>query len=141
SLQAGVQRDGIGLLLALTDARVRGRRVADVTVGGRAMPAIEADLAPAGRVVVAFDPVTGLMMYQRYGGADGDAATEETFSDYREVQGLQIAHHASVKREGQPPIQRIVRTFELNVPLEPGLFKKPVRLGHAFDFASAPQAR
>jgi zinc protease len=141
SLQAGVQRDGIGLLLALADARVRGRRVADVTLGGRAMPAIEADLAPAGRVVVAFDPVTGLMLYQRYGGADGEATTEETFSDYRQVQGLQVAHHASVKREGQPPIQRIVRTFELNVPLEPGLFKKPVSLGHAFDLASVPQAR
>jgi zinc protease len=125
ALQAGVQRDGVGLLLALADERVRGRRVPDVTLGGRAMPAIEADLTPAGRVVVAFDPVTGLMLYQRYGGADGEAATEETFSDYRKVQGLQVAHHASVKREGQPPVQRIVRTFELNVPLAPGLFKRP----------------
>jgi hypothetical protein len=125
ALQAGVQRDGVGLLLALADERVRGRRVPDVTLGGRAIPAIEADLTPAGRVVVAFDPVTGLMLYQRYGGADGEAATEETFSDYRKVQGLQVAHHASVKREGQPPVQRIVRTFELNVPLAPGLFKRP----------------
>ena len=127
SLQSGVQRDGIGLLLALADGRIKSRRVADVTIGGRVLPAIEADLAPAGRVTIAFDPSTGLLAYQRYGGADGEPTTEETFADYRPVQGLQVAHHASVRREGQPPIERVVRTFELNVPLDPGFFKKPIR--------------
>ncbi len=127
SLQSGVQRDGIGLLLALVENRIKSRRVADVTLAGRALPAIEADLAPAGRVTIAFDPSTGLLAYQRYGGTDGEPTTEETFSDYRPVQGLQVAHHASVRREGQPPIQRVVRTFELNVPLDPGFFKKPTR--------------
>ena len=125
SLQAGVQRDGIALLLALAEDRVTGRRVPDVTLGGRALPAIEADLAAAGRVTIAFDPATGLLAYQRYGGADGEPATEETFTDYRPVQGLQIAHHATVRREGQPPIQRVVRTFEVNVPLDAAFFKKP----------------
>lgn len=127
SLQSGVQRDGIGLLLALADNRVKSKRVADVTIGGRALPAIEAELAAAGRVTIAFDPSTGLLAYQRYGGANGEPTTEETFSDYRAVQGLQVAHQASVRREGQPPIQRIVRTFELNVPLDPEFFKKPTR--------------
>ncbi|MBA3641754.1 MAG: insulinase family protein [Acidobacteria bacterium] len=125
SLQAGVQRDGIGLLLALAENRIQGRRVPDVTVEGRPMPAIEADLAAAGRVTIAFDPSTGLLAYQRYGGAAGEPVTVETFTDYRPVQGLQIAHHASVRREGQPPLQRIVRTFEVNVPLEAAFFKKP----------------
>jgi zinc protease len=125
ALQAGVQRDGIGLLLALADDRIPGRRVADVTVAGRVMPAIEADLAAAGRVTIAFDPTTGLLAYQRYGGANGEPTTEETFTDYRPVHGLQVAHHASVRREGQPPLQRVVRTFELNVPLDAAFFKKP----------------
>ena len=139
ALQSGVQRDGIGLLLALADDRVRGRRVADVTLGGRVMPAIEADLAAAGRVTLAFDPATGLLAYQRYGGGEGEPTTEETFSDYREVQGLQVAHRASVRREGQPPVQRIVRTFEYNVPLDPDLFKKPApRLSALSSQLSAP---
>ena len=125
SLQAAVQRDGIGLLLALADGRIEGTRVADVTRGGKALPAIEVDLAAAGRVIVAFDPDTGLMAYQQYGGVPGEPKSEETFSEYRPVQGLQVAHQASVRREGQPPIQRIVRTFELNVPVDPALFKKP----------------
>lgn len=126
SLQAGVQRDGIALLLALADDRIQARRVPDVTVKGRPMPAIEADLA-AGRVTIAFDPSTGLLAYQRYGGSAGEPTTEETFTDYRPVQGLQIAHHASVRREGQPPLQRIVRTFEVNVPLDAAFFKKPAQ--------------
>ena len=127
SLQASVQRDGIGLLLALADNRVQARRVADVSMGGRDMPAIEADLAAAGRVIIGFDPTSGLLAYQRYGGSAGEPSTEETFSDYRPVHGLQVAHHASVRREGQPPLQRIVRTFEINVPLDPAFFKKPTR--------------
>ena len=127
SLQAGVQRDGIGLLLALADNRVEGRRVADVTVGGRALPAIEADLAAAGRVTIAFDASTGLLAYQRYGGTDGEPVTEETFTDYRAVQGLQVAHEAAVRREGQPPLRRVIRTFELNVPIDAAFFKKPTR--------------
>ena len=84
-------------------------------------------LAAAGRVTIAFDPATGLLAYQRYGGAAGEPTTEETFTDYRSVKGLQIAHHASVRREGQPPLQRTIRTFEVNVPLDPAFFKKPTR--------------
>ncbi|HVJ28134.1 MAG TPA: pitrilysin family protein [Vicinamibacterales bacterium] len=126
ALQAGVQRDGIGLLLALAENRIKGRRVPDVTVDGRPMPAIEADLAAAGRVTIAFDPSTGLLAYQRYGGA-GEPTTEETFTDYRPIKGLQVAHQASVRREGQPPLQRSVRTFEVNVPLDSAFFKKPTR--------------
>lgn len=127
SLQSGVQRDGIALLLALAENRIQGRRVSDVTLEGRAMPALEADLAAAGRVTIAFDPSTGLLAYQRYGGVDGEPTTEETFTDYRPVQGLQVAHQASVRREGQLPLKRIVRTFELNVPIEAAFFKKPAR--------------
>lgn len=124
-LQGGVQRDGIGLLLALADDRVRGKSVPHVTVGGRPLPAIEVELAAVGKVIIGFDPVTGLMAYQQYGGSGDEPKTEETFTDYRVVQGLQVAHQASVRREGQLPIQRRVKTFELNVPLDPQLFKKP----------------
>jgi zinc protease len=125
ALQGAVERDGIGLLLALADDRLRGRRVQDVTLGPQALPAIEVDLAAAGRVTIGFDPITGLMVYQQYGAVGGEPRTEETFTDYRAVQGLQVAHQASVRREGQPPIQRIVHTFELNVPLDAAFFKKP----------------
>ncbi|HJR59792.1 MAG TPA: pitrilysin family protein [Vicinamibacterales bacterium] len=125
SMEAGVQRDIVALLLALAEKRVVGRRVADVSVGGTPMPALEVNLTSAGRVTLVFDPVTGLLASQRYGGDGGDLATEETFSDYRSVQGLQVAWRATLRREKNPPFQRLVRTFEINVPLEASFFKKP----------------
>jgi predicted Zn-dependent peptidase len=125
--QAGVQRDTVALLLALVDKRVKGRRIADVNVDGGVMPALEVDLSPAGRVTLVFDPATGLLVHQRYGGDAGEPATEERFSDYRPVQGLQVAHRATVRRESSPPFDRVVRTFEINVPIEPSFFKKPSR--------------
>ncbi len=124
-MEAGVQRDTVALLLALAEQRVPCRRVADVTVGGTAMPALEADLKSAGRLTLVFDGTTGLLTSQRYGGAAGEPSTEETFSDYRLVQGVQVAHRATVRREKNPPFQRLVRTFEINVPIEPSFFKKP----------------
>jgi zinc protease len=125
SMQAGIQRDTVALLLALADKRVASRRVADVDVKGTAMPAIEVTLPSAGLVTLVFDPETGLLDQQRYGGADGEPATEETFSDYRSIQGLQVAHRATLRRDRNPPFERIVRTFEINVPIESTFFRKP----------------
>jgi zinc protease len=125
SMAAGVQRDTVALLLALAEEKVVGRRVADVDVGGTPMPALEVELSSAGRVILVFDPATGLLVSQRYGGEGGDLATEETFSDYRSVQGLQVAYRATLRRDKNPPFERLVRTFEINVPLEAAFFKKP----------------
>ncbi len=124
AMQAGVQRDTVALLLALADKRITGRRVADVTVDGAPMPALEVDLSAAGRVTLVFDPKSGLLVHQRFGG-DGEPLTDERFSEYRPVQGLQVAHRATVRRENAPPFDRIVRTFEINVPIDPTFFKKP----------------
>jgi hypothetical protein len=124
-MEAGVQRDTVALLLALAERRVPCRRIADVDVDGTAMPALEADLKSAGRVTLVFHPTTGLLTSQRYGGEAGEPATEEKFSDYRPMQGVLVAYRATVRREKNPPFQRIVRTFEINVPIEPTFFDKP----------------
>jgi predicted Zn-dependent peptidase/outer membrane lipoprotein-sorting protein len=125
SMEAGVQRDTVALLLALTDGRVRARRVADINVGRTPMAALEVDLTSAGTVTLLFDPQTMLLASQRYGGHDGEPETEETFSDYRPVNGLQVAHRATLRRQKNPPFERIVRTFEINVPVEATFFRKP----------------
>ncbi len=124
-MEASIQRDTVGLLLALIDKRVAGQRLSDVQFDGKACPALEVQLNPAGRVVLIFDPATGLLVQQRYGGDATEAATEERFSDYRQVDGLQVAHRAILKRANNPPVERLVRTFEINVPIEASFFKKP----------------
>lgn len=125
SMRAAVQRDTVALLLAVADDKVPARRVADVTVDAQKMPALEVDLKPAGSVTLVFDPATGLLVRQRYGGDADEPRTEEVFSDYRPVEGLQVAHRATFTRELSPPFERIVRTFEINVPIESAFFKKP----------------
>jgi predicted Zn-dependent peptidase len=124
-LQATVQRDQLGLLLALHDNRVHGRRLPDVRFENTMMPVLEVELAAAGRLTMLFDPATGLLAAQRYGGTPGDPPTEETFLDYRPVQGMQVAHTVRVRVEGQPPFERTIRSIDFNVPVDPALFVKP----------------
>ena len=124
-LQATVQRDQLGLLLALHDNRVHGRRLPDVRFENTMMPVLEVELATAGRLTMLFDAATGLLAAQRYGGTPGDPATEETFLDYRPVQGMQVAHTVRVRVQGQPPFERTIRSIDFNVPVDPALFMKP----------------
>ena len=125
ALQASVQRDTVSLLLALHDGKINGRRVSDVTIDGMACPTLEVDLVPAGRLTLMFHPKTGLLVSQRYGGSAGNPLTVETFSDYRDVQGLKVAHRIRVRVEGQPPIERVNQSIDFNVAVEPSLFHKP----------------
>lgn len=124
SLRAGVQRDTVALLLALADGKVRAKRTADVTVKGDALAALDVELPGSGSMTLLFDQ-NGLLHQLRYGGAGGEPPTEETFSDYRAVDGVQVAYQLSVKRDGQFPIRRTLRTFEMNAPIDPSLFRKP----------------
>jgi hypothetical protein len=133
TLRTGVQRDTVALLLALNDRRVQARRVASVA----ALDALEVDLVPAGKLLMLFDPKTGLLARQRYGGTGDEPLTEESFTDYRSVAGLQVAHVMAVKRDGQFPIRRTVRTFEVNVPIEPSFFAKPAAKGSRATVAAA----
>jgi hypothetical protein len=134
-LKAGVQRDIISMLLAVNDSRVRNRRGADVILEGKPVPSLEVDLAPARRVTLLFDPETFLLVAQRYGGGPGDPATEETFSDYRDVQGMKVAFRIRVHVAGQPPIERVTQTIDFNVPVDPSLFLKPAGSDGARGFA------
>ncbi|MEO6213256.1 MAG: hypothetical protein ABIP65_06480, partial [Vicinamibacterales bacterium] len=124
-LQATVQRDQLALLLALHDSRVLGRRMPDVPFENAMLPALEVQLAPAGRLTLLFDGATGLLAAQRYGGTPGDPATEEAFFDYRAVQGMQVAFRVRVRVEGQPPFERMIRAIDFNVPVDAALFAKP----------------
>jgi hypothetical protein len=123
-LTASVQRDTLSMLLALNDNRLRSRRGADVVLEGKRAPTLEVE-NPSGRVTLVFDPDTGLLLSQRYGGAPGDPLTEETFFDYRDIQGMKVAFRVRVRVAGRPPIERITQTIDFNVPVPATLFSKP----------------
>jgi zinc protease len=124
SMRGNVQRDSIALLLALAEGRVKARRGGDVTIDGRALPVLDVDIKPGGPLVLLFDPATGLILRQRYPGGATGGDVEETFSDYREVDGLKVAFAVTV-RQPQGEATRVMRQFAVNVPLDPALFTKP----------------
>jgi hypothetical protein len=57
--------------------------------------------------------------------SEPEGRAEESYSDYRTVNGVKFAFHTVVRRGGVPPIERDVKTIRYNVPLPPGLFTKP----------------
>jgi zinc protease len=127
-IRGNVQRDTVALLLALADGKVPARRLPDVVEEGRAMPALEVSLPGAKPLTLLFDPATLLIARARYrftSAPDGDVNVEEIYSDYRDVHGLKVAFRIQLRRDGAPPLERTVRAFEFNVPLDSMLFSKP----------------
>jgi zinc protease len=127
-IRGTVQRDIVGLLLALTDGRLPATRLPDVVEDGRGLHAIGVGGGGAQGVTVLLDPETDLIFGQRYqvpSGVNRTAMMEETFSDYRSVNGLQVSFAATIRRDGRPFLNRRVHAFEYNVPLDSTLFAKP----------------
>jgi zinc protease len=125
SMRGNVQRDSIALLLALADGRVKARRGSDVTIDGRSLPALDVDITPGGPLTLVLDPASGQILRQRYpAGSPAGGSVEETFSDYRDVEGLKVAFAVTV-RQPQGEVTRVMRQFAINVPLDPNLFTKP----------------
>ena len=126
-IRGSVQRDTVPLLLALTDGKVAAQAT-HVTDGGRTLPALDVALPGATRLTLIFDPSTGLLAKARYGPNPQDGSgvsVEETYSDYRDINGLKVAFKTDVRRDGTLSFTRTVRAFEFNVPVEPALFSKP----------------
>jgi zinc protease len=128
-LRGNIQRDTIQLLLALTERVALLHQVA-VEIGGQTMPAIEIRGGSLKRgdvpLTLVFDPSSYLLARLRYAveTPQGVRAVEETFSDYRDVNGLKVAFRAVLQREGAPRVERVLRSFEYNVPLDPSLFAR-----------------
>ena len=127
-IRGTIQRDVIGLLIALADGKITARRQPDVVEERRSFHVLTASGAGMPAVTLLLDPENGLIRAQRYqatAGAGLRAAMEESFSDYRSIDGLQVAFSASVSRDGVPFVSRRVQRFEYNIPLDAQLFTKP----------------
>lgn len=123
----GLRRDTISLLLAAVDGRVRVRRLPDTKDDqGAIHQALEFSSPDVEPLVMYADPRTGLVMKQTYvAGGMGRPLVEERFSDYREIDGVQINFAASVRVGGNPALERTVTAVKLGGPLDPALFKRP----------------
>lgn len=126
-IRGNVQRDTVPLLLALADGKLAAKLI-DASDAGRKVPALEVALPGSVPLTLIFDPATTLLARSRYrfgGPGGGEVNVEETYSDYRDVNGLKVAFKTELRRDGAPSVNRAVRTFEFNVPVDSALFNKP----------------
>ncbi|HEY3886443.1 MAG TPA: hypothetical protein VGL62_14625 [Vicinamibacterales bacterium] len=121
-IRENLQRDTIPLLIKIASGAlvVRGVDTDDQTLGG-----VEITGEGVTPLTMFINRDNGLIAGVRYGSRSEPGTTEELYSDYRDVNGVQIAFHTVVHRIGAPPIERDVKTFRINVPVPPGLFVKP----------------
>jgi len=123
---ASLRRDVIALLVAAKDRKLTTRLLPDVRdAAGRTTHTLEVSARDLNPIVLYIDPQTSLITKQAF-GADGPAFTlvTEEFSDYRPVDGVQIAFKAT-RQVGDRAVQRTVSDVKINTPLEPALFKRP----------------
>jgi len=119
-----VQRDTVPLLLALADGKVRATKI---EAGAGATRGVEVSIPGGKPVTLWIDAGTGLISRSTYrvAGAGGDSSAEEIYSDYRDINGLKVAFKTELRREGAPPVERTVRKYEFNVPVDSTIFSKP----------------
>ncbi|HUR35693.1 MAG TPA: pitrilysin family protein [Vicinamibacterales bacterium] len=125
--QNGLRRDTISVLLGALDGQVRVRRLPDVKDDtGEVRQALEFSSADLDPMVMYVDSATGLVTRQTYvAGGMGQPLVEESFTDFRDVDGVRINFSASVRVGGEPALERTVSAVKIGGALDPSLFKRP----------------
>ena len=121
-IHASIQRDVVPLLLraaagklTLRDVHSDDGSLAAVAVGGDGMMP----------VTLFVNRASGLIVREQYAAPDGAGVIQERYSDYRDVNGVQVAFQTVVERPGAPLIERDVENIRFNIPLQASLFVRP----------------
>jgi len=125
-MAAGLRRDIVALLLAAKDGTVSVRLLPDVKdPEGRVSHALELSATDLNPIVLYIDLESSLILKRLYtADAPGRPVIEEEFHEYRAVDGIQFAFHAT-QRVGSLSVDRRVTDVKLNSTLDPALFKRP----------------
>jgi zinc protease len=129
ALRATIQRDLVSLLLSAADGKLQVRLVAPQAGEAGKVDTLELSGAGLTPVWLLVDRRSGLVTGERYvvaqPGAIGKVPTEESYSDYRAVNGIQVAFRTVVRRGEAVILERRLTALRINVPLDEGLFKRP----------------
>ena len=124
--RAALRRDPIALLLAAKDGKVTARLLPEVKESeGKTRLPIELSAPDLNPIVLDVDRDTFLILKQSYqADAPGRPLVEESFSDYRPIDGIQIAFRAS-RKSGPLVVERRVTEVKINSAIEPTMFTRP----------------
>jgi zinc protease len=124
--RAALRRDPIALLLAAKDGKLTSRLLPELKDSdGTTALQLEISAPDLNPIVLNVDPETSLIRKQSYhADAPGRPLVEESFSDYRPIDGIQIAFRAS-RKSGPLVVERRVTDVKINTSVEPALFTRP----------------
>ena len=124
--RAALRRDPIALLLAAKAGKLTARLLPETTdKEGQGVVPIELSATDLNPIVLEVDRTTSLIRKQSYrADAPGRPLVEESFSDYRPVDGIQIAFSAS-RKSGPLAVDRRVTDVKINTAVDPALFSRP----------------
>ncbi len=122
-----VRRDVLSLLLRAKEGQLTMKLRApdkspDALKSIRAVDLSSADMEP---VTLFIDTANGMVVKEEYQLPGGGGTAEESYSDFRDVDGVKIAFRAALRRGGLLVSSRVVTDVKVNVPLDPALFVKP----------------
>jgi zinc protease len=123
--RSNLQRDVIRLLIGAEDGSLRVRALQDAhNEQGRNMRTLELSSNTMSPIVLSIDAETMRVTKEAFAvGPGGQALVEESFSDYRAVDGVQMPFMAE-RHVGPITVKRRVLDVQLNRPLDPSLFKR-----------------
>jgi hypothetical protein len=124
--RASLRRDIVALLLAARAGALTPRVLPDAKdADGRLTHTLELWAGDLNPVVLSIDSESGLITRQAFAAdAPGRPLVEERFSDYRLVDGIQIAFQA-VRKVGPLSVERRLTDLRINAPVDSALFKRP----------------
>jgi zinc protease len=121
-----LRRDIVALLLGAKDGTLTPRILADVKeTNGQQDHVLELSAPDLNPLLLYIDPQTGLIDKLTFvANAPSRPLVEERFSDYRAVDGIQIAFQAK-RTIGTQSVERRITEIQVNIDLDPSLFKRP----------------
>jgi zinc protease len=122
-VRAIAARDMVRLLVRAAAGELAVRSV-DTDTEDPLVAAIEISGPGVSPVTLIVNRDNGLIEQMRYVTAL-EGRCVETYSDYRNVSGIQVPFHTVQRRGPMSPVERDVRTIHFNVPLDAALFVKP----------------
>ncbi len=136
-MAVSVRRDAVPLLLAAYDGKYGLRLVDEEGADGRVQRIVEIS-GPGLSPLRLYVDAAGLITRQSYTvrgaagvpGSEGapaprESTVDEVFSEYRAVDGVQVAFKAELRRDGTPIVERTVKSIRFNEPVDPAVFEKP----------------
>jgi predicted Zn-dependent peptidase len=125
---ATVRRDTFPLLIAAAEGRLTVRQLPEEGTSGVVLKVIEVrgeGLEPV-RLYIDRDYRIVRQTYSTPGPDGHPSQAEETFSDYRKINGIDVPFKASVSRDGRKILDRTLKGVTFNTAIDLMLFQQPL---------------